>query len=141
MFAGRDAARAFLTGCFAEDATPDLRGVEQMFLPLDPWEKEIPAGITGEERAKREEEIRVARKKREGMSKGELKNMYAGELRRARKSVREGLESWHVLFRGDKGKRYRKVGEVRREEGWLAKLPRRELCAQAVKQRPTRKYE
>jgi predicted heme/steroid binding protein len=36
FFAGRDAARAFLTGCFQEDQTPDLRGVEEMYIPIDP---------------------------------------------------------------------------------------------------------
>lgn len=141
FFAGHDAARAFLTGCFQEDQSPDLRGVEQMYIPLDPWEKEIHASVSAEERAKLEAEAKLARKKREAMTKADLKNMYARELRLARKSVRDGLENWHVLFRGDKGKPYWKAGEVRREEGWLKKLPRRELCEQAVKQRPTRKYE
>jgi len=141
FFAGHDAARAFLTGCFQEDATPDLRGVEQMFIPIDPWEKTIHSSVSAEERAQKEEEAKTARKKRESMTKGELKNLYAKELRMARSSVREGLEGWHKLFRGEKGKPYRKVGEVVREEGWLGKLPKRELCDQAVKQRPTRKYE
>jgi hypothetical protein len=112
-----------------------------MFIPMDPWEKEIHASVSAEERAQKEDEARAARKKREAMTKQELKNMYARELRMARKSVKEGLEGWHKLFRGDKGKPYKKVGEVVREEGWLGKLPRRELCEQAVKQRPTRKYE
>jgi hypothetical protein len=112
-----------------------------MFIPIDPWEKPIHSSVSAEERAKKEEEARVARKRREAMSKAELKNMYARELREARKSVREGLEGWHSLFRGEKGKPYRKVGEVVREEGWMAKLPKRELCEQAVKQRPVRKYE
>jgi hypothetical protein len=46
-----------------------------------------------------------------------------------------------MLFRGDKGKAYRKVGEVRREEGWLEKMPVRKLCEQAEKSRPVRKYD
>ncbi|KAI7323704.1 hypothetical protein KC315_g8446, partial [Hortaea werneckii] len=33
VFAGRDAARGFVTGCFAEDGTPDLRGVEWTYVP------------------------------------------------------------------------------------------------------------
>ncbi|KAL4766496.1 putative heme/steroid binding domain protein [Aspergillus foveolatus] len=32
FFAGRDATRAFVTGCFAEDLTDDLTGVEEMFI-------------------------------------------------------------------------------------------------------------
>ena len=36
FFAGRDAARAFLTGCFMEDQTPDLRGVYMMYMPREP---------------------------------------------------------------------------------------------------------
>ncbi|EEY19488.1 conserved hypothetical protein [Verticillium alfalfae VaMs.102] len=35
LFAGHDASRAFVTGCFAEDRVPDMRGVETMYLPLD----------------------------------------------------------------------------------------------------------
>ena len=35
FFAGNDGTRAFVTGCFSEDVTPDLRGVEDMFLPVD----------------------------------------------------------------------------------------------------------
>jgi len=35
VFAGADASRAFVTGCFKEDRKPDMRGVEEMYLPLD----------------------------------------------------------------------------------------------------------
>lgn len=123
FFAGRDAARAFLTGCFADDQTPDLRGVEMMYMPIDAT-PDHP-------------DYKPPKK----LSKGEVKNRHAQELRKARKAVRDGLEHWHVLFRGDKGKPYFKVGEVKREEGWLAKLPKRELCEEAVKARPVRKDE
>lgn len=34
IFAGRDATRAFVTGCFQQDLTPDIRGVEEMFMPV-----------------------------------------------------------------------------------------------------------
>ncbi|KAK3064576.1 hypothetical protein LTS18_005945, partial [Coniosporium uncinatum] len=115
FFAGRDAARAFVTGCFEEDLTADLRGVENMFIPVeDP-----------------EEEVR--------MTKSELKNRRAQERRRARKEVEDAIEGWAKLFRGDKTKPYFKVGEVKREEGWLEKLPRRKLCEAAEKARPKRK--
>ncbi|KAF1833118.1 hypothetical protein BDW02DRAFT_570425 [Decorospora gaudefroyi] len=134
FFAGKDAARAFLTGCFADDSVPDLRGVERMYMPMDPEEK---TNLTPEER---EAEIEKA-KSRKTLSKGELKNRYAQELRDARRQVKQGLEGWHTLFRGDKGKAYRRVGTVKREEGWLDKLPKRELCEQAEKGRPVRKYD
>ncbi|KAI4287105.1 MAG: hypothetical protein L6R35_003643, partial [Caloplaca aegaea] len=45
FFAGRDATRAFVTGCFDSDnLNGDLRGVEEMFLPLDDEEEEDPGG-------------------------------------------------------------------------------------------------
>ncbi len=34
FFAGREGTRAFVTGCFEEDLTPDMRGVEEMFIPV-----------------------------------------------------------------------------------------------------------
>ncbi|KAF1844334.1 uncharacterized protein K460DRAFT_397448 [Cucurbitaria berberidis CBS 394.84] len=134
FFAGHDAARAFLTGCFAEDSVPDLRGVEAMFLPVDP---EAKVGLSAEERAVELEKAKTRRK----LTKGELKNRHAQELRHARKQVREGLEGWHKLFRGDKGKPYRRVGEVKRADGWLDSLPKRALCEEAEKGRPVRKYD
>ncbi|OAL44324.1 cytochrome b5 [Pyrenochaeta sp. DS3sAY3a] len=130
FFAGHDAARAFLTGCFADDSVPDLRGVEQMYMPVDPETKE---SATDEDRAKA--------KARKPLSAAQKKNRHAAELRSARKQVKEGLEHWHALFRGDKGKPYRRVGTVRREEGWLEKFPKRDLCAPAEKGRPVRKYD
>lgn len=130
FFAGRDAARAFLTGCFAEDAVPDLRGVERMFVPVDP-----------EEKADASEEVRQKAKQRRKLSKGEIKNRHAQEVRQARERVVQGLESWHALFRGDKGKPYFKAGTVKRAQGWEDELPERPLCEQAEKSRPVRKYE
>ena len=103
-------------------------------MPIDPEEK---ASLTPEQRAAEMEKAQ----KRKKLTKGELKNRHAQELKSARKQMREGLESWHKLFRGDKGKPYRKVGRVKREEGWLEKMPKRGLCEQAEKGRPVRKYE
>ncbi|KAF2715687.1 hypothetical protein K504DRAFT_457834 [Pleomassaria siparia CBS 279.74] len=144
FFSGRDAARAFLTGCFKEDATPDLRGVEEMYMPIDPPDEsteipEPPADANEDPIVAAHRAARAHDKRRPTLSKAELKNRHAQELRVARKKVREGLEHWHMLFRGDKGKPYFKVGEVKREKGWLEKLPKRELCEQAKKGRPVRK--
>jgi predicted heme/steroid binding protein len=127
FFAGRDAARAFLTGCFQEDQTPDLRGVEEMYIPIDP-EPGTPEADKVLEREKK-------------LTKAERKNRHAKELREAKKKIKEGIEHWAKLFRGDKGKPYHKVGTVVREDGWLEKLPKRELCEAARKNRPVRKLD
>ncbi len=52
------------------------------------------------------------------------------------KKVREAVAHWERFFA--KNEKYHKVGRVRREEGWLEKLPRRELCEAAKRQRPKR---
>ena len=117
FFAGKDATRAFVTGCFAEDLTPDLRGVEEMFMPVDEEEEPEGQGIGG-------------------MSSGERKSRRARDLRAARKKVRESVGHWEGFFR--KSGKYFEVGRVRREEGWLESLPRRELCEAARKSRPER---
>ncbi|KAF2799712.1 hypothetical protein K505DRAFT_413535 [Melanomma pulvis-pyrius CBS 109.77] len=153
FFAGRDAARAFLTGCFQEDQTADLRGVEMMYMPVDPPSdgkdgkaedkfasepdsSEDPV-VEAHHKARAHDKRRPSSK----LSKAELKNRHSQELRKAKKQVREGLEHWHALFRGDKGKPYFKVGEVKREKGWLEKLPKRALCETAEKGRPVRKED
>lgn len=112
VFAGKDAARGFITGCFAEDSTPDLRGAEWTYIPQDV--PEVGAeGLTGEQ-----------------------KNYRSQEVRKAQKMVRDTIEGWAKMFRGEQGKDYFEVGQVVREEGWLEKLPKRGLCAQAEKGRP-----
>jgi len=73
------------------------------------------------------------------LSRAELKIRRAREYRQARKNVAKVLEGWHALFRGDKDKKYFKVGEVVRPDGWLEALPKRELCEPAKKGRPVRK--
>ncbi|EFY90395.1 heme/steroid binding domain protein [Metarhizium acridum CQMa 102] len=62
VFTGRDAARGFVTGCFAEDQTADLRGLEEMFLPVD--DPEVDKYFTTAEMEKmREEELAAAKEK------------------------------------------------------------------------------
>lgn len=66
FFAGRDATRAFVTGCFKEDLTADLRGVETMFMPID----DIDESLTpGQKKIRREQELRQAKAKVEGAVK------------------------------------------------------------------------
>ncbi|KAI4091223.1 MAG: hypothetical protein LQ344_004215 [Seirophora lacunosa] len=104
FFAGRDATRAFVTGCFdTENLTGDLRGAEEMFLPLDD-----PAEVVAEK-------VKKVRREREG--------------REARRLVVEAVRGWEGLFDGGKGGRYFWVGWVDRGgEGWG---PRKGLCKRA----------
>ena len=125
FFAGRDATRAFITGCFQEDLTPDTRGAELTYIPIDDDVDE-----NGELK-------RVGGRK--GVTKAELKKRKERETRLARKRVHDTIEGWSRMFKGEAGKNYFEVGKVKREEGWLEKLPKRELCEQAQKQRPKRK--
>lgn len=115
VFAGKDAARGFITGCFAEDGTPDLRGAEWAYVPTDVIHPDETDGVrvTAAQKTYREQQLRFARKK-----------------------VRDTLEGWGKMFRGSGGKDYFEVGQVMREEGWLEKLPKRKLCEQAEKGRP-----
>jgi len=114
FFAGRDAVRAYITGCFAEDLSPDLRGVEEMYVP-----REDP-----EEDAK--------------LTKGELKIRRERDWRMARKKVNEGVEGWAKVFKGETGRPYFWAGNIKREDDWLEKMPKKELCDQARDGRPTR---
>ena len=112
FFAGRDATRAFVTGCFKEDLTPDLSGVEEMFLPVEdvPQEKLSPA----EKKLRRERELRLARQ-----------------------SVAQTVARWEGFFRNHK--RYFQVGRVVGADH--TKDPdfgKRLLCEAAQGQRPKR---
>ena len=133
FFAGRDAARAYLTGCFQEDLTPDLRGVEEMFVPVDPPEDD--GGMAGFGNAEEETELKGGRKR---ITKAELKIRRERDYRMARKKVQEGIEGWARVFSGETGRPYFWVGTIKRAEGWLEKLPRRELCKPAMEGRPKR---
>lgn len=113
FFAGRDASRAYVTGCFADDLTPDIRGIEVMYLPID--DPETDAHWTAEE----------------------LDRMRAEELDTARDKAHKALKHWVDFFANSK--KYNRVGYLKHEEGWLEKLPQRELCAPAQKGRSKRK--
>ena len=113
FFSGKDAARAFITGCFAEDLTPDLRGVEDMYIPVD-----SPSDAT--------------------LSKKELKIRREQEVRQGKKRVKEGIEHWASVFSGETGRPYFMIGKIKREENWLDKIPKRPLCQAAEEGRPKR---
>lgn len=112
-FAGVDASRAYVTGCFAEDRTPDMRGVELMYLPRD--DPDVDAYWTADEMAA----------------------LKAKELAEANEKVEQGLKHWANFFANSD--KYSKVGTVKQEEGWLEKTKPKELCASAEKRRSKRK--
>ncbi|KAI9368757.1 cytochrome b5-like heme/steroid binding domain-containing protein [Aspergillus egyptiacus] len=114
FFAGRDATRAFVTGCFQEDLTDDLAGVEEMFVPVDePGEEERLSGA--ERKIRREKEVRMARKR-----------------------VEKQVAHWVGFFGGHE--KYFEVGRVVKPDGVEdPKRGKRELCEAARKRRPKRK--
>lgn len=115
VFAGRDATRAFVTGCFADDNVPDIRGVEWTFVPRDvPRFEEIADELLDEDK----------RQYRRDM------------LALAHEGVRDTIRHWAKMFRGETGKDYFEVGYVERDEDEMAKKPILELCAPAEKKRP-----
>ncbi|KAK4186231.1 membrane-associated progesterone-binding protein 4 [Podospora australis] len=112
-FAGCDAARAYVTGCFAEDRTPDMRGVEEMYLPLDDPEVD------------------------RHWSRAELKALKTKEREDALKKVHDGLKHWVDFFANSP--KYNKVGYVKKPKDWPGMEPMRPLCESAAKNRKARK--
>lgn len=111
FFAGRDATRAFVTGCFKEDLTPDLIGVEEMFLPIEDVDENLTSGAR---KVRREREMRLARAK-----------------------IEQTVARWEGFFRNSK--KYFQVGKVVGTD--LEKDPefgKRVLCEGAQQQRPKR---
>lgn len=115
FFTGKDATRAFVTGCFKEDLTSDLSGVEEMFIPIDE-EDEVASLTPAQRKVRREQDVRHARAK-----------------------VNKTVAHWENFFRNHK--KYFQVGRVVREDevdGEGGKRPR-ELCEAARMSRPKRK--
>ncbi|KAJ5433888.1 Cytochrome b5 [Penicillium cf. griseofulvum] len=109
FFAGRDATRAFVTGCFEEDLTSDMRGVEIMFMPVEDVEDE---SITSAQRKiRRQKELRAAKARVEGV-----------------------VNRWTEFFSNHK--KYFEAGRVI-EDGGIDGEPW-PLCEGAQKQRPKR---
>ncbi|KAI0910209.1 putative heme binding protein [Ustulina deusta] len=111
-FAGVDAARSYVTGCFAEDRTADMRGVEDMYLPLD--DPEVDSHWRPAELAALKEKERAE----------------------ALKRVHDGLLHWVNFF--ENSPKYNKVGYLKRPKNWLSSEPRRPLCKSAAKGRTKR---
>jgi len=107
---GADGTRAFVTGCFADDITPDLRGVELMYIPID--DAEIDSQYTS----------------------GELKKLKEQERRIARREVENSVKHWVDFFANSK--KYTRVGTVKRAEVAGEPWP---LCEKAQKARVKRR--
>jgi predicted heme/steroid binding protein len=121
FFAGKDATRAFVTGCFDTDLVGDLRGVEEMFMPLD-----LDEAPTFEEGVDEEEKKR---------KRGEWKSKREQARRKAKARVREIVEQWRETYDKGKGGKYFKVGRVNRPNGYEGE-PKLELCNKAKLSRP-----
>lgn len=112
FFAGRDAARAFVTGCFEDDLTSDLAGVEEMFIPIDDEDSEEEKKLTkAQKKIRRERDVRLAKAE-----------------------VRKHVEHWQNFYRDHK--KYFEVGKVVGQE--VVDGGKRELCDAAKSKRPKR---
>lgn len=100
-----------MTGCFKDDLTPDLIGVEEMFLPVEDVENE---GLTSTERKIRRER----------------------EVRQAREKIEKTVARWEGFFRNHK--KYFQVGRVVDDGAVDSEKGRRVLCEGAQAQRPKR---
>lgn len=109
VFAGRDATRAFVTGCFLEDRTADLRGAEEIYLPVEDLEEDQ-------------------------LSSGERKKRAEKERRDARRKVVGEVQNWENFYRNSK--KYFEVGKVVGVETALGPAPT--LCDAAQKGRSKR---
>lgn len=135
FFAGRDAARAFVSGCFKEDLTWDLRGLERMYI----------TGENKEEDDKEAAEIAAMEAKERagtlmdglGMHEqakvmGRLKWLRGRRERRAKEAwekVEKQVKHWDSFFRNHE--KYFYVGKVVHPS--LEGTPIRELCEKQKK--------
>ncbi|OKL63629.1 hypothetical protein UA08_00951 [Talaromyces atroroseus] len=117
FFVGRDATRAFVTGCFKEDLTNDMTGVEEMYIPIEDdndSHREMTLTFT-------EKNLRRERERRE-----------------AREKVDAQVKHWLRFYSGHE--KYFAVGKVIPEETGAAdgEGEKRVLCEGAQKNRPLR---
>jgi predicted heme/steroid binding protein len=111
VFAGRDATRAFVTGCFLEDRTGDLRGVEEIYIPVEDPDEEISSS---------EKKLRAERERRE-----------------AKKRVLKEVNKWQNFYQNHK--KYFEVGRLVGVPEYTEEPPK--LCEPAQKGRPKRKNQ
>ncbi|KAF8476144.1 cytochrome b5-like heme/steroid binding domain-containing protein [Kalaharituber pfeilii] len=135
VFAGVDAARGFVTGCFKEDRTWDLRGVEDMYFELDDELDLFEAGKWAE----------LVEKFGGGDGNGGLEEGRRRELRRraderrekAWQKVVDTISYWDGFFRTHE--KYVWVGTVKHRD--ISEDPVRPVCENAKKKRPPKKKD
>ena len=121
-----------MTGCFDTDLNGDLRGVEEMFIPIDEdddnnsTKRGAKEGKELSKEAKKEKKLRRERKRRV-----------------AKKKIRESVEGWRKMFDGGKQGRYFYRGKVNRGEGsgWEGWREVKTLCEKARQGRERRTAE
>jgi predicted heme/steroid binding protein len=109
VFAGYDASRAFVTGCFLDDRTSDLRGAEMLYIPIEDDTEEV-------------------------VSSGERKLRAERERREARRKVQAEVKKWVEFYRNHK--KYFEVGKVVDVPAYGDEV--KILCEAADKGRPKR---
>lgn len=115
FFVGKDATRAFVTGCFQEDLTGDMTGVEQLYIPIeDDDDSHRERTLTFKEKNLRRER----------------------ELQQAREQVEAQVNHW-VRFYASHDK-YFVAGKVIPDSSTEETEEKRELCEGAQQNRPRR---
>ncbi|KAF7512586.1 hypothetical protein GJ744_000847 [Endocarpon pusillum] len=116
VFAGRDATRAFVTGCFdAEHLRGEVKGVERMYIPVEDLEEEEEG---------------------EQLTRGQKKVRREQELREARRKVRAEVDRWSRFYANSE--KYFEVGRVVVDTNSKAEGEMPDLCEAAEKARPRR---
>ena len=150
FFAGRDGARAFVTGCFGEEwVIPDLRGAEEAFLETG------RVGVVSPEVSLCYAVgckhllmfccfalllLNHLRMVESGKGLATCLGWFlltideSQERKAAIRTVRESVRHWENFFKNSN--KYFEVGKVKYEPGWLEKMPRKGLCEQAERSRP-----
>lgn len=115
FFSGKDAARAFVSGCFREDLTWDLRGLEEMY-------------ITGDVRKLDDKELsEISRLESTGENDSRVRYLKKRRDRRRREAwaqVEKAVSHWENFFNNHE--KYFYVGKVVHLD--LSGTPVRELC-------------
>ena len=120
FFSGRDATRAFVSGCFAQDLTWDLRGLEEMYVDKeadDAEAAEIAELAAGVENGKRHAEAKEGRLRW-------LRSRREKRRAEAREKVNAQVAHWKKFF--EEHDKYFYVGVVTHES--LEGTPIKEVC-------------
>ncbi|RPA97269.1 cytochrome b5 [Choiromyces venosus 120613-1] len=115
FFSGRDASRAFVSGCFKDDLTWDLRGLEEMYITGDlraEDDKEISEILRLESTGENDSRVRYLKKRRDKRRK------------EAWQKVEKAISHWENFFKNHE--KYFYVGKVVHPD--LSETPVRELC-------------